>query len=199
MFFGDKDAERLFEAAIALMEKLGGTAVEVDYGVFMETQRLLYEGPFLAERSVSVAPMIAGYEHALHPATRTILESAGEWSAEDTFRAIHRLSELKRDARRLLTGTDLLFLPTTPTIYRVKEVEAEPIVLNARLGTYTNFVNLMGLCGIAVPSGFRTDGLPLGVTVIAEAFAEAKAAAIAAAFHRSSGLTLGAVGTAYPA
>jgi allophanate hydrolase len=80
----------------------------------------------------------------------------------------------------------------------VKEVEAEPIMLNARLGTYTNFTNLMGLCGVAVPSGFRTDGLPLGVTVIAAAFADAKAAAIAAAFHRATGLTLGAVGTAYP-
>ena len=87
--------------------------------------------------------MIAGHEYALHPATRTILESAGEWSAQDTFRAIHRLAELKRDARRLLASTDVLFLPTTPTIYRVKEVEAEPILLNARLGTYTNFANLM--------------------------------------------------------
>jgi allophanate hydrolase len=199
LFFGDADAERLFEAAIAQMEKLGGTAVEVDYGVFMETQRLLYEGPFLVERSVSIAAMIAGSEHALHPATRTILAAAAGWSAEDTFKAIHRLSELKRDARRLLAGTDLLLLPTTPTIYRVKEIEAEPILLNARLGTYTNFANLMGLCAVAVPSGFRTDGLPLGVTVIAEAFAEAKAAAFAGAFHRATGLTLGAVGTAHPA
>jgi allophanate hydrolase len=198
LFFGDKDAASLFEAAIARMEKLGGTAVELDYGVFMETQRLLSEGPFLAERGVSVAPMIAGHEYALHPATRTILVSAGEWSAQDTFRAIHRLAELKRDARRLLASTDVLFLPTTPTIYRVKEVEAEPILLNARLGTYTNFANLMTLCGVAVPSGFRTDGLPLGVTVIADAFAEAKAAAIAAAFHRATGLALGAVGTAHP-
>ena len=66
--------ERLFEAALGRMEKLGGKAVEIDYQVFMETQRLLYEGPFLAERSVSVAAVIAGHEEALHPATRTILE-----------------------------------------------------------------------------------------------------------------------------
>jgi allophanate hydrolase len=73
-----------------------------------------------------------------------------------------------------------------------------PIVLNARLGTYTNFVNLMGFCGVAIPSGFRTDGLPLGVTVISEAFAEAKAAAIAATFHRSTGIPLGATSASYP-
>jgi allophanate hydrolase len=197
-FFGDVDAERLFEAALGRMEKLGGKAVEIDYQVFMETQRLLYEGPFLAERSVSVAAVIAGHKEALHPATRTILESAGEWTAQDTFRAIHRLAQLKRDARRSLAGTDFLFLPTTPTIYKIKEVEAEPIVLNARLGTYTNFVNLMGLCGVAIPSGFRTDGLPLGVTVISEGFAEAKAAAIAAGFHRSTGIPLGATSASYP-
>jgi allophanate hydrolase len=198
IFFGDKDAERLFEAAIARLEKLGGHAVEIDYAVFMEAQRFLYEAPFLAERNVSVESMVAGHAHALHPATRTILESAAEWSAKDTFRAIHRLAELKRDARRLLAGADLLLLPTTPTIYRIAEVEADPIVLNARLGTYTNFVNLMGLCGFAVPSGFRADGLPLGVTLIADAFAEAPTAAIAAAFHRATGLTLGATGAAHP-
>jgi allophanate hydrolase len=197
-FFGDADAARLFEAAIARLERLGGTAVEVDYGVFMEAQKLLYEAPFLAERNASVAPMIAGHADALHPATRTILESAGAWTAQDTFRAIHRLAELKRDARRVLAGTDVFVVPTTPTIYRVAEVEAEPIVLNARLGTYTNFVNLMGLCGIAVPSGFCSDGLPLGITVLAEPFAEAKAAAIADAFHRATEVPLGATNAEHP-
>jgi allophanate hydrolase len=142
--------------------------------------------------------MIAGHEDALHPATRTILDSAGDWTAKDAYRAIHQLAELKRDARRLLAGTDVFVVPTTPTIYRVAEVEAEPILLNARLGTYTNFVNLMDLCSIAVPSGFRTDGLPLGITVLAEAFAEAKAAAIADAFHRATGLTLGATAVPHP-
>ena len=93
-----------------------------------------------------------------------------------------------------MADCDLLFLPTTPTIYRVAEVEADPVMLNARLGTYTNFVNLMGLCAVAVPSGFRADGLPLGVTVVAGAFADAKAATIAGAFHRDTGLTLGATG-----
>jgi allophanate hydrolase len=198
VFFGDGDAERLFEAAIARLEGLGGTTVEVPYAVFEEAQRLLYEAPFLAERNVSVEAMIAGHEDALHPATRAILASGRDWTARDTYRAIHRLAELKRDARRLLADTDVFVVPTTPTIYRVAEVEAEPILLNARLGTYTNFVNLMGLCGIAVPAGFRADGLPLGITVLAEGFAEARAAAIADAFHRATGLALGATGVAHP-
>jgi len=91
-------------------------------------------------------------------AGHTILDSARDWTAKDAYRAIHQLAELKRDARRLLAGTDVFVVPTTPTIYRVAEVEADPIRLNARLGTYTNFVNLMDLCGIAVPSGFRASG-----------------------------------------
>jgi allophanate hydrolase len=198
LFFGDMDAERLFETGISRMESLGGSAVEIDYRTFMEAQRLLYEGPFLAERSASIAAVIAGHEDALHPATRNILETMREWTAQDTFKAIHRLAELRRDARRLLTGVDFLFLPTTPTIYTVEQIEAEPILLNAQLGTYTNFANLMSLCGIAVPNGFRTDGLPLGVTIICEAFGEAKAAAIAGTFHRATGLPLGATSASYP-
>jgi allophanate hydrolase len=198
VFFGDSDAERLFQASIIRLEHLGGTAVEIDYRVFMETQRLLYEAPFLAERNVSVAALINGHEHALHPATRTILETANEWTAQDAFRALHRLAELKRDARRLLGDCDFLFLPTTPTIYRISEIDADPITLNARLGTYTNFVNLMGFCAVAVPSGFRPDGMPLGVTIVGSAFADAKAAAVAAAFHRDTGLMLGASGVSQP-
>jgi allophanate hydrolase len=198
VFHGDGDAERLFEAAIARLEGLGGTCMEVSYAPFMEAQRLLYEAPFLAERNVSLEPMIAGHEDALHPATRTILESARDWTAKDAYRAMHRLAELKRDARRLLASSDVFVVPTTPTIYRVAEVEAEPIRLNARLGTYTNFVNLMGMCGMAIPAGFRRDGLPLGITVLSEAFAEAEAAAIAGACHRATGLTLGATGAAHP-
>ena len=94
---------------------------------FMEAQRLLYEAPFLAERNVSVEPMIAGHEDALHPATRTILAVGARLDGEDAYRAMHRLAELKRDARRLLAGTDVFVVPTTPTIYRVAEVEADPI------------------------------------------------------------------------
>jgi allophanate hydrolase len=198
LFYGDRDAERLFEAAIERLQKLGGTCVEVGYAPFMEAQKLLYEAPFLAERNVSLEPVIAGHEDALHPATRAILESARDWTAKDAYRAMHRLAELKRDARRLLASSDVLVVPTTPTIYRVAEVEADPIRLNARLGTYTNFVNLMGMCGLAVPAGFRADGLPLGITVLADAFAEAKAAAVARAFHRATGLTLAATGAAHP-
>ncbi len=161
IFFDDNDAEALFDAGITRLESLGGTKLEIPYATFDEAQKLLYEAPFLAERSVSLEGMIAGRKEDLHPVTRGILETADAWTARDHYRAFHRLAELKRDARRLLAGIDVFVVPTTPTIYRVAEVEADPVRLNARLGTYTNFVNLMGYCGVAVPMGFRRDGLPL--------------------------------------
>jgi allophanate hydrolase len=198
-FFGDTDAARLFEAAVARLQALGGQAMEVPYAPFMEAQRLLYEAPFLAERDAALEPIIRGREDALHPATRAILSSARHWSALDTYRAMHRLAELTRDARRVLHDADVFVVPTTPTTYRIAEVEADPIALNARLGTYTNFVNLMRLCGIATPAGFRADGMPLGITILAPAFQEARAAAIAAAHHRALGTTLGATGHPLPA
>jgi len=191
-FFGDHDAERLFEAGIRRLQSIGGRAVEIDYAPFAEAQRMLYEGPFVAERQAALEDIVRGREAALHPVTRSILETAPDWSAVDAYRAIHRLAELKRVARGLLAGIDAMVVPTTPTIYTIAEVEADPIRLNARLGTYTNFVNLMEMCGVAVPAGFRSDGLPLGLTILAEPFRDARAAAIAAAAHRASGLPLGA-------
>lgn len=197
-FFGDKDAERLFEQAVERLEAAGGRRVVVDFAPFEEVQKLLYEGPWIAERALTLDSVLEKYRDAIHPVTRTILEKSHDFSAKDTFGAIHRLAELKAQTRPLLNSLDVLLVPTVPTIYRKDEIAADPIVLNARLGIYTNFVNLMGLCAVAVPNGFRDDGLPLGVTFLAPSFHDAKAAAIAAAFHRTRELTLGATGAAYP-
>jgi allophanate hydrolase len=197
-FFGDTEAERLYGEAVSRLERMGGVAVEVDFAPFEETQRILYEGPWIAERALSQDAVLEKYGPAIHPVTRQILSSSGKFTAIDTFRAIHRIAELKRDTRAVWDEIAVLMVPTTPTIYTKAEVAADPIALNARLGIYTNFVNLMGLCGIAVPNGFRVDGLPLGVTFLAPGFMEAKVAGIAAAFHRATGLSLGMFNSAYP-
>ena len=62
---------------------------------------------------------------------------------------------------------DALLLPVTPCHPTFAEVAADPVGVNSRLGTYTNFVNLLDLCAIAVPAGRRADGLPFGVQLIA--------------------------------
>ncbi|MEO1018149.1 MAG: allophanate hydrolase [Pseudomonadota bacterium] len=194
-FFGDREAERLFKEAVHGLEAMGGAAVPVDFSVFEETQRLLYDGPWIAERALTLDPIIARYRQHIHPVTFSILDSAKSLSGTDVFRGIHRLAELKRDARPIWQKIDVLIVPTTPTIYRHDEVAAEPIVLNSNLGIYTNFVNLMGLAGVAVPNGFRADGLPQGVTFLVPSFQEGKAARLAAAFHAQLGGPLGATET----
>jgi allophanate hydrolase len=197
-FFGDSDAERLYEQSVKRLEDLGGTAVEFDYAPFDKVQRMLYEGPFLAERKAVVDHVVNGHADELHPITRAILDTAKEWTAVEVYQAMHDLADLKRQGRRIFESFDVALLPTTPTVYRTSDVLADPIRLNARLGIYTNFVNLMEMCGTAVPAGFRADGMPLGVTVIAQPFRDAVAAKIANAAHRATGLPLGATANAQP-
>ena len=70
---------------------------------------------------------------------------------------------------------------------------------NSRLGTYTNFVNLLDMCGIAVPTGKRSDGLPMSVTLLAAAGRDALTAALARDIQAVSSTTLGATGWTLPA
>jgi len=197
-FCGDMQAAGLFQEAVRRLERLGGQCIEVNFTPFDTAQRLLYEGPFLAERNAVINAFVGAQMDKLHPVTRSILGTAANWSAVDTFTAIHRLAELKRDARRLFRSMDVLVVPTTPTIYTIAQIEADPIALNAKLGSYTNYANLMELCGTAVPCGFRSDGLPLGITIVAPPFEDAKAASVAAAFQHALDLPLGATSARLP-
>ncbi len=197
-FFGDAEAERLFGEAVERLIAMGGEKVEVDFTPFEETQRILYDGPWISERALSLDSVLEKYRDAIHPVTRQILSKSGSFNAIDTFAAIHRIAELKRDTRAVWKDIAVLMVPTTPTIYTKEEIAANPIELNSKLGIYTNFVNLMGLCGIAVPNGFRKDGLPLGVTFLAPGFEEARTAGIAATFHKATGLKLAKFDNPYP-
>ena len=124
--------------------------------------------------------------------TRQIILAGAHRTAADTFTAFYQLEELRRVAEHTFRTIDALVLPTAPTIYTVEQVLADPIQLNSRLGTYTNFVNLLDLCGLAVPSSMRTDGAPFGITLLAPAGADAALAAIGRRYHAATNLPLGA-------
>lgn len=189
-FFGDAAAAALYEAAIARLIALGGVAVEIDFAPFADTAALLYSGPWVAERLAAITPFADEHPEALHPITAKIIGGARRFSAVDTFQAFYKLEALRRAADEW-ARMDVLLLPTTPTIYTHAELAAEPILLNTRLGTYTNFVNLLDLAAVAVPAGFRPDGLPLGVTVMAPAFADAALLALGARLHAALGGKVG--------
>lgn len=170
-FFGDGEAEALFESAVERAREAGFETVEVDIAPLLAAAQLLY-GPLVAERTTALAPMLSSNRNAIDPTVRAILQGGAAVGGAEVFAALHAVQSHARDAERLWTQADLLLLPTTPTIYRIAEVHAEPIALNANLGFYTNFVNLLDMSAVAVPAGFRTNGTGFGVTFVGPAFAD---------------------------
>jgi allophanate hydrolase len=198
LFFGDQASAAGYDAALARLQRLGAAIVEFDIEPFYQAARLLYEGPWVAERYLTTRALIASAPQAMHPVTRQIILAGAHRSAADTFAAFYELEELRRVRDHVFRAIDAMALPTVPTVYTVDQVLADPIALNSRLGTYTNFVNLLDLCALSVPASMRADGTPFGVTLIAPAGEDAALAAIGRAFHADTGLRLGATGTAQP-
>lgn len=198
-FFGDTQSERAFEDAVARLIALGATPVEIDIEPLYETARLLYEGPWVAERYLVIRDLLASAPDAVHPVTREITLAGARPSAADTFAALYRLQALRRSNQHTFQSIDTIMLPSVPTAYRVDQVLANPIELNSRLGTYTNFVNLLDLCGLAVPAAMRSDGIPFGVTFLAPAGQDARVASIGRVFHADTQLPIGSKKLPHPA
>lgn len=199
LFFGDKLSEQGYDAAVARLVALGGRTVEIDIEPFYETARLLYEGPWVAERYLVIRDLLASDPAAIHPVTREITIAGAKISAADTFAALYKLEALRQITRKTFAQIDTLALPTAPTAYTVAQVLADPIQLNSRLGTYTNFVNLLDLCGLALPASMRADSIPFGITLLASAGNDAMLASVGRIFHADTKLTVGAKGFVPPA
>jgi allophanate hydrolase len=198
LFFGDKASAAAYEAALARFSGLGADIVEIDIEPFYAAARLLYEGPWVAERYLTVRALVASAPEAMHPVTRQVLLAGAHGTAADAFSALYQIEELRRVSDHTFRGVDALVLPTTPTIYTIEQVLADPIQLTSRLGTYTNFVNLLDLCGLAVPASMHANGTPFGVTLLAPAGHDAALAAIGREFHHATGLSLGALKVPQP-
>ena len=188
-FFGNTAAHGLFEASIERLKALGGTPVTVDLTPFLEAARLLYEGPWVAERYLAIQSFIDVQPEAVFPPVRTIIEGGRGKTAADAFTASYRLKALKRVCDAVWKDIDCLLTPTAGTIYRIADMQADPIRLNSNLGYYTNFMNLLDYAAVAVPAGFQASGdaqgLPWGVTLAAPAFKDVPLLRLADLFHRS--------------
>src|SRR5487761_78351 len=192
IFFGDKASEKAYGDALERWTALGATLVGFDLEPFYETARLLYEGPWVAERYLVIRDLLASSPDAIHPITREITVGGARLTAADTFAALYRLQALRRIAERAFANIDALVLPTAPTVYSTAQVLANPVELNSRLGTYTNFVNLLDLCGLALPAAISPDGIPFGITLLAPAGEDAQLASLGRVFQADTKLTLGA-------
>lgn len=197
-FFGDAGARALFLEGVDTLAALGGQVRTVDYAPFADLNELLFNGPWLAERYGALAEFIDSHPGGVLPLTRDILLGGRHFSGAHVFSGLRQLLQQRREIDTLWREIDVLVVPTTPTIYRIEEMLADPLVLNARLGTYTSFINFADLAGVAVPNGFLSNGLPQGVTLLAPAWSEPALTRLADRFHRARGVPLGATGAAHP-
>jgi allophanate hydrolase len=172
-------------AARSLGTTQGWSTDPVDIATLLAIARLLYDGPWVAERTAALREVIETRPDILHPVTRAILEAGLTRRAIDAFDAFHQVAEARRAAETLFETYDALLLPTVPFRPTLAQVAADPIGVNSRLGAFTNFVNLCDLVGFAVPAGLDGNGIPVGVTLLGPAWSEGRLAAIAAALHQN--------------
>jgi allophanate hydrolase len=185
-FFGCPEGPLLFGDAIDQLKALGGEAVELDLSPFLEAARLLYEGPWVAERYSVTGELMAQNPEAVLPVIRTVLAKAPAVSGVQTFRAQYRLQALKALCDKALENLDCVVTPTIGRPVTLAELDAEPVLRNSELGYYTNFMNLLDYAAVAVPSGFMGNGLPWGVTLFGRVFTDQYLLGVADALQRTS-------------
>jgi len=182
-----------FGAQIDLLRSTGVNAEPIELDVFLQAARLLYDGALVAERHAAVGKFIdaavadeSGSRTAagLDPTVTGIITAAGRVPAHQYVTDTAALEELKREALSRLEGFDALIVPTTPFHPTVAEVAADPVGVNSRMGTYTNFCNLFDMCAVAVPAGTVADAegygvAQFGLTVVGRTFDDGVVADIA--------------------
>jgi allophanate hydrolase len=191
-FFGNLEAEQCYRGAIAHLKNLGCQIREIDFSPFAAAAQLLYGGPWVAERLAAIEKFLD--PALMHPIVYEIIQGGKTYDAVTTFRAGYHLAELRQQAELQWQQMDVLAVPTTGTIYTLDEVEAEPVQLNSNLGRYTNFVNLLDLCALAIPSGFQGNGLPTGLTLIAPAWQDRLLSNLGTVLQAELNCPLGATG-----
>ncbi len=185
-FFGDSMAQNAYEKSVEVLAKSGLDLHSVDLSPFLEAADLLYLGPWVAERYLATSPLINESPDSFLPETRRIIKGGSEPSAQEAFLAQYKLAGLRREADKIWENFDFIALPTTGTIFTREAISHDPIELNSKLGRYTNFMNLLDLCGCAVPTAFREDGLPAGLTLFAPAFQDRDVLRWAGEIHRTA-------------
>jgi len=179
-FFGDEDYAAAYAATLERLRETGVELTTIDYRSFAAAGRELYQGPWISERFITAQRLLEESPGALLDVTRTIIAPGGAVAATELLQSIYRLAELRREACRELQRCDALLTPTAPRQLRIDEVAAEPIASNSQLGYYSNGMNLLDLCGVALPGVATDSGRPFGITLVGDRFTDSRLLAIAA-------------------
>ncbi|WP_158971938.1 allophanate hydrolase [Paraglaciecola sp. L3A3] len=196
-FFGSDDYQQGYLDAIKQLEAIGGSKVEVDFAPLLDAAKLLYEGPWVAERYVATQDIITNKPEAMMDVTRTIISAGEKPKATDTFNALYKLQDLKQLADKLMAGVDVFMSPTAGRHFTLAEIAEEPILRNSQLGYYTNFMNLLDFAAIAVPMSFTQADMPFGVTLFSPAMTDQKLLTLASRLRQHNQLPLGATQLPY--
>lgn len=183
-FYGDEEAKILYNEGLKILQENGCKLSEIDYEPFQDVANLLYQGPWIAERYAAVGEAIDLPDDrtldGIDNNVKKIIMGGKEHSAVDLFKAQDKLKTLSKVCMQQLSDLDGLILPTCPTVYKINEIVENPIELNSHLGIYTNFVNLLGMCAMAIPAGFRkSNDVPFGITIVSLGDQELKLFALA--------------------
>ncbi|EIJ44390.1 Asp-tRNAAsn/Glu-tRNAGln amidotransferase subunit A [Herbaspirillum sp. GW103] len=189
-FLGCSESPVLFVEALGQLEAIGGVPVSIDFSPFLEAARLLYEGPWVAERYSTIEALLQERPEEILPVIRDVLRKAPQYSAVDTFRAQYRLQQLKVQCDRILSTVDCVVTPAYPRPVTLEELHEQPVQRNSDLGWYTNFMNMLDYAAVATPMNFMKNGLPWGITVFGPAFTDQALLGVADALQRAHGRPL---------
>ncbi|MEQ6884698.1 allophanate hydrolase [Salicola sp. Rm-C-2C1-2] len=197
-WYSDDQQRDAWEQALGQWRSLGVEVVERDFTTLYAMAALLYEGPWIAERHAAISTFMEANAAAMNPVVLNIIRRAEGFTATDAFNGLYQQHELRHALDQELAAIDALLVPTAPITPSLRAVEADPVHLNARLGRYTNFVNLADLCALALPAGFRGDGLPFGITLISGAWRDRDLQELGAQWLNHTPTPLGATGRERP-
>ena len=187
-FFGMPECGTLYEEACERFSGQGGTPVEIDFEPFAEAGKLMFAGPWLAERRAAIAALMEIETDAILEVTKSVLRPAENYTAMDAFTALHKLLRLRRQVQNIVAGVDAVVVPTAPRPFLLEDMNRDPVTLNNRLGHYSYFANLLDLCAVALPNGVLPNGIPMGVTLLAPAWSDRALIALAGRLElRTSG------------
>lgn len=192
-FFGDDFSAQAFQQTIQDLEKLGATVTPIDFSAFSTLAAQLYQGSWVAERTTAVEDLLESNAADFDPTVLEIIQKGQQYSAVDAYKAEYFKQDLARLIQLQLSQFDALVVPSSPTIHTIAEMAEAPIENNSHFGTYTNFTNLADLSALAVPAGFREDGLPFGMTLIAPAWHDSALVEFAEQWQQHTALPLGAL------
>ena len=198
-FYGDWAAQSAFADAIKNLQAMGGESSPVNFAPLASAAALLYESALVAERYAAIRSFFDAHEGDVIEPVRGIIAAGRQYSAADVFDAQTRLKLLAQQAEGMWDDIDFLLVPTAPTHFLLEDMQKDPVALNRKLGTYTNFVNLLDYAALSVPSAMRADGLPFGITLIGRCGSDLQLAELGQRYHHRTGLAQGATGVALPA